>query len=395
MKKMLFFALLLFLSSCAKRQEETAAVSEKKEKICLNMIVKNESQVIRRCLDSVMPLIDSWVIVDTGSDDQTQKIIKQHLKGIPGKLYERPWRNFGENRSEALKLAKQYLKNEGFILFMDADDVLELDGDLPPLTKDLYHMWRGTEGFTYIKPQIVKADLPWKWVGVTHEYLGCDQFYTFETLNNVRYITISDGASSFDKNKFVKNVKLLKKGLQDEPDNDRYMFYLAESYRELGKKGKALEWYQKRIQMQGWGEEVFWSMLQVAHHLRDLGLPADTVIDSYMKSHQFRPHRKEPFYYMADMYNEQKNYRKAYDCIKASAMIQPPADKDWLFNQDWIEQYGLLFQLSICSYYLGHYQESLDACDQLLAMKNLPEHFRKHAETNRTFSVDKIKKLAI
>src|SRR5690242_19150411 len=75
-------------------------------KICLNMIVKNESAVIRRCIDSVRPLIDYWVIVDTGSTDGTQKIIKNHLKDIPGELYQRPWKNFEHNRNEALTLAK-------------------------------------------------------------------------------------------------------------------------------------------------------------------------------------------------------------------------------------------------------------------------------------------------
>ncbi len=392
MKKILIFTLLLIFSSCGKQQQETAAVLEKKDKICLNMIVKNESRVIKRCLDSVIPLIDSWVIVDTGSKDNTQNIIRKHLKGIPGKLYERPWKNFGENRSEALKLAKQFIKNEGYILFMDADDVLEYTGELPTLTKDLYNMWRGPEGFSYIKPQIARADLPWKWVGVTHEYLGCDQYYTSETLKNVKYVTISDGASSVDPNKFIKNVKLLKKGLVDEPKNERYMFYLAESYRDLGKKGKALECYQKRILMGGWNEEIFWSMLQIAHHMKDIGLPDDTVINSYLKAHQFRRHRKEPLYFIAEMYNKQKEYSKAYECIKASAFIPQPAEKDVLFNQDWIEEYGLLFQLSICSYYLGHYQESLDACDKLLAMKNLPEYFHKLAVTNRAYPLEKLSK---
>jgi hypothetical protein len=37
-----------------------------KQSVCLNMIVKNEADVIRRCLDSVRPIIDRWVIVDTG-----------------------------------------------------------------------------------------------------------------------------------------------------------------------------------------------------------------------------------------------------------------------------------------------------------------------------------------
>ena len=46
-----------------------------KKTVCLNMIVRNESSVIQRCLDSVKGFIDYWVIVDTGSIDGTQKIV--------------------------------------------------------------------------------------------------------------------------------------------------------------------------------------------------------------------------------------------------------------------------------------------------------------------------------
>ena len=187
--------------------------TEAKEKICLNMIVKDESRVITRCLDSVIPIIDYWVIVDTGSTDGTQEIIKKHLKDIPGKLYERPWKNFGENRSEAFELAKG---KGDYILFMDADDTLEFqDGEhLPALTLDLYNMWRGTKGFSYQKPQLVRGNLPWKWVGVTHEYLDCGQSYTSGILKEVRYVSGDGGASTYDPNKFLKNVKLLQEGLK-------------------------------------------------------------------------------------------------------------------------------------------------------------------------------------
>ena len=74
--------------------------------ICLCMIVKNEVTVIERCLRSVMGFIDRWVIVDTGSSDGTQALVRETLQAIPGELHERPWQDFGHNRSEALRLAR-------------------------------------------------------------------------------------------------------------------------------------------------------------------------------------------------------------------------------------------------------------------------------------------------
>ncbi len=382
MRKAFFFFLLLF--SC---------LLEAKQTICLNMIVKDESKVITRCLDSVTPLIDYWVIVDTGSTDGTQEIIKKYLNDIPGELYERPWRNFGENRSEAFNLAKS---KGDYILFMDADDTLEFEDTirLPLLTLDLYHMWRGVKGFTYQKPQIVRGDMAWHWVGVTHEYLDCNQPYTSATLNNVKYVSGDGGASTYDPKKFLKNVKLLEEGLKQEPHNSRYAFYLAESYRDAGEKGKAIECYQKRVQMKGWDEEVFWSKFEMARVMQEMGLPENIVIEAFLDAHNFRPHRLEPIYYLAEIYNRQKNYNQAYEIIKAAKYIPKPTQKDILFNMDWIDEYGLLFQLSIASYYLGHYEESLQSSDLLLTIKDLPDNWRTHVEKNRSYPLAKLHKNA-
>src|SRR5271165_2538983 len=94
--------------------------------VCLCMIVRNEAPVIRRCLESVKPMIDYWVIVDTGSTDGTQEIIKDYMKEIPGELFERPWQNFEHNRNEALTLARGKAE---YVLIIDADDILIYDSD--------------------------------------------------------------------------------------------------------------------------------------------------------------------------------------------------------------------------------------------------------------------------
>lgn len=358
-----------------------------KETICLNMIVKNESRVIRRCLESVRPFIDYWVIVDTGSTDGTQKIIRNYLKDIPGELYERPWKNFGESRTEAFGLAQH---KGDYVLFIDADDILKVEDTccFSDLTEDLYTMKRGFEGFSCIHPQLVKGDLPWKYVGVTHEYLACDIPYTRDFLEGVKYVTGDGGHRSQGKEKFFENIRLLQEGIKQEPENDRYYFYLAESYRDAGEKAKALEWYQKRVNKGGWAEEVYWSMLQIGHCLRDLGLPKNVVAESYLNAFRFRPHRLETIYYLALLNNEAKDYETAYTFLHLIESL--PKERDSLFNLDWIADYGLTLLRSISSYYVGKYQESLDACDELLANPRLPESWREQTIKNKQFSLEKL-----
>ena len=101
--------------------------------ICLNMIVRNEAKNIKRLLNSVKDSIDYYVICDTGSTDDTPKIIEETMQGygIPGEIHYHDWKNFGHNRTLALYAATLALFEKRHdcdrILVIDADEIIVLD----------------------------------------------------------------------------------------------------------------------------------------------------------------------------------------------------------------------------------------------------------------------------
>lgn len=358
-----------------------------KKTICLNMIVKDESAVIERCLESVLPLIDTWVIVDTGSTDGTQKIIKKYLRKIPGKLYERPWVNFEHNRNEALNLAQG---KADYILIMDADDFLRFDEgfQFPTLDKQLYYFSFEYGGTTYQRPQLIQSNLPWKWVGVLHEYLDCEIPVSRDVLKGVTYVEQKEGNRSTDPEKYLKDAKILEAALKKDPSNSRNTFYLAQSYRDAGMKEKALETYLKRASMQGWGEEVFYSLYSAALLQEQLENPYEEIVDGYTRAFMSRPNRAEPLYRLALFFRNHDNFLLGYLTASQGLTIQKP--NDLLFIESWIYEWGLLMEKSVSAYWIGKYQECLDLSMKILHLENLPEHVKTCTEKNIEFALSKL-----
>lgn len=359
-----------------------------KKTICLNMIVKDESEVIERCLESVKPIIDTWVIVDTGSTDGTQKIIKKYLKKIPGKLYNRPWINFEHNRNEALKLAQG---KADYILIMDADDLLRFakDFQLPSLEQELYFFEFDYNGTRYKRPQLIKSGLPWKWVGVLHEYLDYNIAKSTAVLEGVTYVELKEGNRSCDPKKYIKDIKVLKDALDQDPNNARYAFYLAQSYRDAGQKEHALDAYAQRASMGGWDEEVFYSLYSVAKLKDELEKPYQEVVDSYTKAYLARPTRAEPLYHLALYFRNKSNFLMGYLTAKRARELKQP--HDLLFVESWIYEWGLLMEQSVCAYWIGSFQECMTLSKEILNIPNLPDHVKTCTESNIEFALAKLK----
>ena len=357
--------------------------SGQRQRICLNMIVKNEAHVIERCLASVRPWIDSWLIVDTGSTDGTQARIAELLEGKPGQLVERPWRNFGHNRSEAMDLARPH---GDYILIIDADQVLEVADDFawPPLSADAYALQVRFDGTEYALPWLVASRLPWSWQGVLHEYLDAGQTVRSERLPGLAIRVYTDGARSQDPEKFAKDEQLLEAALALEPGNSRYTFYLAQSCRDGGKLDKALTIYQRRTAQGGWPEEAWYARYQCAVLAERLGHAPEQIMARYLAAYQERPTRAEPLVGLARYCRLRQDYHLAY-LFAAPAMSLARPD-DLLF----VEQpcYGWLRsdEYALACYWTQRHEEAGWHWQALLHASDLPASERERIAANLAFA---------
>lgn len=243
----------------------------RRQTICLNMIVKNESHVIENTLQNLCNKlrIDYWVISDTGSTDNTIELIENFFdkKQINGEIYNDEWQDFGHNRTLALNQA--YNKTDYLFIF-DADDKIIGEINIPNnLDKDGYLLKIGTD-FTYNRPLLINNRKKWKFVGVLHEYLECMESDTRELLKGAYYIESGrTGNRNKSDDKYIKDAEILKEAYEKEKNknkrlSDRYSFYCAQSYKDAGHIEESIKWYEQTLKLNGWIQEKYYSCLKLS-----------------------------------------------------------------------------------------------------------------------------------
>jgi glycosyltransferase involved in cell wall biosynthesis len=76
-------------------------------KLVLILMVKNESAILRRCLEAVKDVVDAYCILDTGSSDTTFEIAEEFLENQIGCVTKEPWKDFGHNRTISFQRAQR------------------------------------------------------------------------------------------------------------------------------------------------------------------------------------------------------------------------------------------------------------------------------------------------
>lgn len=382
--------------------------------LCLNMIVKNESHIIEETLENICKYfdLDYWVISDTGSTDNTIEIIENFFKSknISGEIKQEPWQDFAYNRNKALEACEG---KADYVLFFDADDLIEGELSLPPLTEDAYYFQLKDElsAIYYTRRLIIKNNKKYQWKGVIHEVI--DTEYQVREINILGdYVVLSRrlGSRNFDTKKTLNDALILENAFINETDiryKARYAFYCAQSYNAYRLNdesyiGKAIEWYKKRTEIIipniDFDDEIYLSY-------QGLGIIYEYMNDFESAKYYFNegtyldPDRAECWYFLARINDKIFDLQEAYRCLKQSINLPIPEGIRLFINKP-IYDFWCLYELCVISWKL----RNLDECyrvfkkllpnlpsEYLLTLKQVVKSLLKLIQSDTDYNVKKIK----
>jgi hypothetical protein len=318
--------------------------------ICYTMIVKNAGPGLEEVLTANLPIIDRWCILDTGSTDGTQDIIRRILKNKKGTLYEEPFVDFKVSRNRCLELAGHTCK---FIIMLD--DTYTIKGNLRNfLTQvrgdqfsDSFSLLIQSSDTEYYSNRIIKSTTDLKYIHTIHEVITDTNNINVTIPKN--HAVIFDNRSDYmetrtnERKKF--DLKLLFKEVQEYPDDPRALYYIAQTYGCIGDELSKAEFFEKRINhpVQGYVQEKIDSLFELARTynfkincetLEPLNGPLSQTQwnrceELYLHAYRLDPKRPDSIYFIGIHYYLQGNYQLAYNYFKKGFEIGYPINSQY------------------------------------------------------------------
>jgi glycosyltransferase involved in cell wall biosynthesis len=365
----------------------------------LCLIAKNEAHVITRCIDSALPLIDFVLVVDTGSTDDTPRVVREFLddKKLPGEVIHEPWRDFAYNRNVALRRLREHAEID-YSLMLDADQILTYDADFvaerfkKKLRHDVYDLplRNGPQEFPVANLASNRIDVFYK--SELHEYRVIPPGSSRRPAKGLRIVEMHDGGRSHNPDKYRDDAALLEKLLLKERDPfliARHTFFLGESYRFCGEDEKATQFYLERLKLGFSNDEIFLSSLYAGRLQVKLGRPGNEVLETFLAGHKVCPWRAEALHGAAMLCRMQGLHHLGY--MLATPGLRLAVPEAGLYIENWIYDYGLLDEFSVLCYWTGRYKECFDAATRILREGKIPEPERPRVQQNVDFAAQKLK----
>lgn len=346
------------------------------------MIVKNEEDVIGRCLECIKDIADEIIVVDTGSTDKTKEIVKKYTN----KLFDFPWINdFSAARNNSFSHATQE-----YIMWLDADDVIDeknrqelisLKNNLDPsvdmvkMKYDVAFDEDGNSTLSYYRERIFKRSMNYQWVGEIHEVIS--------PYGNIIYSEIAIQHRKIRPNKPDRNLKIFEQMLLKGKSLDpRQKFYYARELYYNDKYQEAIDLFNEFLQEgEGWIENNISACKDLAscyYHEKDDSSALAALFksfsydqpraeiccdigDHFLNRNQFNiaifwyetaltrkmdvesgafvlpdNYGYTPYIQLCVCYDKLGDYRKAYEYNEKAGKIKPK-DSSYLYNKKYFE----------------------------------------------------------
>jgi glycosyltransferase involved in cell wall biosynthesis len=343
--------------------------------LSLCMIVKDEQEVIHRCLSSIAHLADEIIIADTGSSDDTVAICQQFTTHI----YSFTWQqDFALARNFAFSKA-----TGDYILWLDADDVIDPEHhaallDLKNrLSVDVYFLpynysqdEYGQSTCTLYRERILKNDGTFQWKYPVHEVIQNTHGRTERRENiPVRHARTHSGMEQ-DKG---RNLDILQHAVQREEyvNEARVWCYLGRELHDHQRFGEAIAAFERFLLFpHTWQEDRMIALFRIAQchgsMAGDDNEHAYTAETYARKAIALDARWAEPYFVLGEIAFRRKYYEEAAfwfaKCLRPVPDVLSPVNRE-MYN---IRPYVYLV---FCHDHLQQYEAAWDDNEQALLCK--------------------------
>lgn len=283
----------------------------------LLMMVKNAGALFRQVLLDNLSLCDRWTILDTGSTDGTQDVIREVMASKPGTLYEESFVDFKYSRNRLLDLAGTRCKYNLML-----DDTYVVQGNLRAFLEEIrgdqygssYSLYVHSYDSEYSSNRITKPEKHLRYIYRIHEVITPENNINVMIPNSVAYIEDRNNEYMKQRTEARKqwDLQMLFQEVQDYPDDPRALYYIAQTYRCLEDWPKTYEYYLLRANhpKEGFIQEKIDALFEAARCANfQLNMPWSICKDLYRRSYTLDKSRPDALYFLGVHYLNHKKHK--------------------------------------------------------------------------------------
>jgi tetratricopeptide (TPR) repeat protein len=355
-------------------QGEGTRAAMNKPLLGLVMIVKNEAKRISEVLASYLGCIDSYTILDTGSVDGTQELIRKELDGVPGTLHEEPFVDFATSRNRALELHGI----STVFTMMPNGDVLSGGPELRAFLEAHRHGPAGAYRVRispghYYHPLVMRTGTGWHYKWRTHE---CAMGPNVGDMIPGVIVNRNRGARTDEewRARWTRDLDLLDRDRAEDPKDPRPYFYLGQTHECLGQYEQALTFFERRTELGGYFDEVYEAKFRVGKMKAKLNRPWAEIQQAYFEAYAHDPRRAEPLYAISEhWYDKSQHHIARIFAVAAAELPKPPTD---LFLDEEIYSWKGADRAAISSFYAGYKDDGRRWAEKAVCLRPDDERLR-------------------